>query len=81
MVNTTQIKENLPVVCSNNGQFAVVDHLVGNDSIKLKKDASGQHHYIPVSWVTSVDDKLHIDRPGDQAMKEWSTSPRDNRPA
>lgn len=43
--------------------------------IKLKKDASGQHHYIPVNWVTAVDDKIHIDRPGDQAMREWMTSP------
>ncbi|MFO0663740.1 MAG: DUF2171 domain-containing protein [Polyangiaceae bacterium] len=75
MINANEIKPNLPVVCSNNGQFAVVDHVEGSDYIKLKKDASGQHHYIPISWVTSVDDKLHIDRPGDQAMKEWSTKP------
>jgi len=44
-------------------------------AIKLAKDKSGQHHYIPLSWVSSVDDKIHIDRPGDQAMREWSTTP------
>lgn len=81
MINATEIKPNLPVVCSNNGQFAVVDHVEGASYIKLKKDASGQHHYIPMDWVTSVDDKLHIDRPGDQAMKEWTTTPKDKRPA
>jgi hypothetical protein len=27
-----------------------------------------------MSWVTTVDDKVHVDRPGDQAMREWSTS-------
>ena len=43
--------------------------------IKLSKDANGRHHYIPLTWVTSVDDKVHIDRPGEQAMKEWSTTP------
>jgi len=48
----------------------------GSDTIKLKKDKQGQHHYIPLSWVTKVDDKVHVDRPGDQAMKEWSTSPK-----
>jgi hypothetical protein len=69
------IKPHMPVVCSNNGQFAVVDHLEGRDLIKLAKDASGQHHYIPLTWVTSVDDKVHIDRPGNQAMREWSTTP------
>jgi hypothetical protein len=71
----TLIKPHMPVVCSNNGQFAVVDHLEGQDQIKLAKDTSGQHHYIPLSWVTAVDDKVHVDRPGSQAMREWSTTP------
>jgi hypothetical protein len=69
------IKPHMPVVGSNNGQFAVVDHVEGPDFIKLAKDASGQHHYIPLIWVTSVDDKVHVDRPGDQAMREWNTQP------
>jgi hypothetical protein len=75
MINVSKIKPDTPVVCSNNGQFGVVDHLEGSESIKLKKDAQGQHHFIPLSWVRSVDDKVHIDRPGDQAMREWTTSP------
>jgi len=73
MINASQIKPEMPVVCSENGQFAVVDHLEGKDSIKLKKDDSGKHHYIPLSWVKSVDGKVHVDRPGQQAMKEWRT--------
>jgi hypothetical protein len=67
------IKPEMPVVCSENGQFAVVDHAEGADEIKLKKDKDGNHHLIPMAWVTSVDDKVHIDRPGKQAMKEWKT--------
>ncbi len=76
MIDANQIKPHTPVVCSNNGQFAVVDHVEGKDAIKLAKDDKGQHHYIPMSWVTKVDDKVHVDRPGAQAMKEWSTSPK-----
>ena len=68
-----QIKPEMPVVCSEDGQFAVVDHLEGQDSIKLKKDKQGKHHFIPTSWVTVVDEKVHIDRPGTQAMREWRT--------
>ena len=74
-VSMTQIKPHMPVVCSENGQFAEVDHIEGTNAIKLKKDSQGQHHYIPLSWVTRVDDKVHIDRPGKQAMREWSTQP------
>ena len=75
MVKPNQIKPNAPVVCSEDGQFAVVDHMEGTESIKLKKDDKGQHHFIPISWVTKVDDKVYVDRPGDQAMREWSTEP------
>jgi hypothetical protein len=68
------IKPHMLVVCSNNRQFAVVDHLEG-DFIRLTKDASGQHHYVPLAWVTSVDDKIHLGRPSSEAMREWTTTP------
>ena len=70
----TLIKPHMPVVCSNNGQFATVDHLEGTNEIKLK-DKQGDPHYIPLDWVTSVDDKVHVDRPGEQAMREWTAKP------
>jgi hypothetical protein len=75
-VNINEIKPHMPVVCSQEGQFATVDHMEGQDVIKLTKDKTGQHHYIPVSWVTSTEGgRIKVDRPGDQAMKEWSTTP------
>lgn len=73
MISSESIKPDMPVVCSKDGQFAVVDHMQGKDSIKLKKDKLGQHHFIPMSWVKTVDGKVHIDRPGEQAMREWRT--------
>jgi hypothetical protein len=74
MIDASQIKPHMPVVCSENGQFAVVDHLEGKNAIKLTKDDAGHHHYIPLSWVRSIDSRVHIDRTGDQAMREWSTT-------
>ena len=74
MININQIKPGMPVVCSQDGQFAVVDHMEGSDTIKLNKDEHGQHHYIPVNWVTSTaNGKVKVDRPGEQAMEEWTT--------
>ncbi len=76
MLNMQEIKPEMPVVCSQGGQFATVDHVQGSDMIKLKKDDSGQHHYIPTSWVTSTENgQIKIDRPGQEAMKQWSDSP------
>jgi hypothetical protein len=74
MDKAQDIREHMPVVCSNNKQFATVDHVDG-DFVKLTRDDKGQHHWIPRSWVASVDDKVHVDRPGDQAMREWMSSP------
>lgn len=74
MINVTEIKPNMPVVCSKNGQLGVVDHMEGTDTVKLTKDKSGAHHYFPLAWVKTVDSKVHIDRPGEQAMREWSTA-------
>lgn len=75
MVHASEIKPNTPVVCSQGGQFAVVDHVEGKDSIKLAKDEHGKHHLIPLQWVTQVDNAVHVDRPGAQAMREWVAVP------
>lgn len=73
MIKIGAIKPHMPVVCSEGGQFAVVDHMSSdNRTIKLAKDEAGNHHYIPVSWVKSIDSAIHIDRPGQQAKREWS---------
>ena len=79
MATASEIKEHMPVVCSNNKQFGEVDHVDKDNTIKLTKDNNGQHHWIPMNWVTKVDNKVHVDRPGDQAMKEWMSSPPEAR--
>ena len=72
-VDVGAIREHMPVVSSEGDQFATVDHTDGN-SIKLTKDKMGQHHWIPFDWVTRVDQHVHVDRPGEQAIRDWSTS-------
>ena len=75
-MQSNQIQPDMPVVCSQDGQFAEVDHMEGDDMIKLKRHGTGTHHYIPLSWVTAVENgKVKIDRPGEEAMQEWSESP------
>jgi hypothetical protein len=67
------IKPRMAVVCSQHQQFATVDH-VEQSSIAVA-DAGGAAHFIPFQWITSVDDKVHIDRPGTRAMREWKSRP------
>ena len=73
-VDAQAIREHMPVLCSDGKQFATVDHLDANNTIKLTKDKSGQHRWILMSWVSRVDEHVHIDRPGNQAVREWNTA-------
>ncbi|HZD52441.1 MAG TPA: DUF2171 domain-containing protein [Woeseiaceae bacterium] len=56
-----------------------VDHVEGTDQIKLTRtdeDAGGQHHYIPLAWVSSVDgDRVRLDKPAAEAERNWRTAP------
>lgn len=70
-----QIQEHMPVICTDGTQLGSVDHLDGENSIKLTRDAEDNHHWIPVGWVTGVKDgTLTIDRSVIQAQEEWSDS-------
>jgi hypothetical protein len=77
MKNTMDIREHCEVLGSDGGHVGTVDHLDGN-SIKLTTSdpaANGQHHYIPVSWVSSADDRcVRLTKSSQEAMRDWSTA-------
>lgn len=74
MLNLAAIKPDMAVFCSDGTHFAFVDHLESdNRTIKLARDATGYHHYIPVSWITQIDHALFLDRPTSQVMREWTS--------
>ncbi|HSH72553.1 MAG TPA: DUF2171 domain-containing protein [Methylophilaceae bacterium] len=76
MINAEEIKNDMVVLSNQAEQFAVVDHLDGRDTIKLKKDSQGNHHYIPLSWIiSSGDGQLKVNKTVEQAMQDWSNSP------
>jgi hypothetical protein len=75
MVNASEIREHLEVVGSDGTHVGTVDHLEGSDQIKLTmKDptSKGQHHFIPLSWVESVqNEKVRLKKSGKEAMASW----------
>jgi hypothetical protein len=74
MIHPDQIQPDMAVICSEDGQFATVEHMESSNYLKLKQDDTGLHHYIPFHWVISIEgDKVKVDRPGEQAMREWSS--------
>jgi hypothetical protein len=69
-----RIKPRMPVLGRNDTQFATVERVEGRH-LRLERDAAGQAHYIPLDWVFSIDDKVHLDRPNRDAITQWTTKP------
>ena len=66
------IREHMDVIGSCGNKLGRVDHVQGNN-IKLTKNDSpdGQHHLIPMSWVKTVDEHVHLTKSCAEAARDW----------
>jgi len=75
MVDAAQIKEHAEVVGSDDAHVGTVDHMDGSDRIKLTRrdaEAHGEHHYIPLEWVESIEgDRVRLNKTGEEAEAQW----------
>ena len=66
-----QVQEHMKVVGSDGEEVGTVDHLDGS-RIKLTRDSSGQHHFLPVDCIASVGDgRVRLSMPAMQAKRQW----------
>lgn len=73
MIDPSKIKEHMEVVGSDGEHVGTVDHCEG-DNLKLTKNdpaAGGEHHYIPLAWIKSVDQRVRLSHPGGSARANW----------
>ena len=75
-----KVQEHAEVVGSDGQHVGTVDHVKG-DQIELTKndkDAGGQHHLIPSSWIQTVEgNKVTLSKTADQAKQHWRDEARD----
>jgi hypothetical protein len=73
MVDTTQIRERMDVVSSDDRHVGRVDHVRGTEIELARLDVStlGTERKIPMSWVDFVDDKVHLNLTHDAAKENW----------
>jgi hypothetical protein len=69
------IKPRMVVECAPDGELGTVDYVLGRDSIVLAAD-DGDAHRIPLAWVQSVDQVVHLDRSLEEARRDWAPAPR-----
>lgn len=74
MVDAAKIKDHMEVLGSDGQRVGTVDHMEGADKIKLTKgdpQAHGHHHLIPLAWVQSVDQHVHLSKTRDEVLNAW----------
>jgi hypothetical protein len=69
-----RIREHMSVVGSDGSRVGTVDHLEGDNFIKLTKNDSpdGEHHWLNREWVQSIDgDTLRLSMAADEVPDHW----------
>ena len=73
-----RVEEHQEVVGSDGEHVGTVDQVRGDRILLTRSDAAagGHHHSIPCTWITSVEDKVTIDKTADQARQHWRDEER-----
>jgi hypothetical protein len=77
VMRATDIREHMEVYGSCGKRVGSVECVEGR-SIKLTKDspaARGEHRYIPLAWVASIDEAVRLSKPGGDVREEWQAHP------
>lgn len=74
MINPSQIQKHMHVLSSGNELLGAVDRVSG-PNLKLKRDAVGQHHFVPLAWIDHVDDNVHLTRSARDVERLWTGEP------
>jgi hypothetical protein len=76
MVDKKNIREHMEVVGSDGKHVGTVDHMEGDNRLKLTKGDStdGKHHFVPLDWVDHIDSKVHLKKSSNEAMTGWQAA-------
>jgi hypothetical protein len=73
-----RVKEHMEVTGADGGHVGIVD-CTRDDRIVLTRsdtEAGGVHHIIPCAWIASVDDKVVLNLPAEEAQRRWQEEDR-----
>jgi hypothetical protein len=79
MAAASQIKEHMEVIGSDGEHVGTVDHIEGDDMIKLTHTDSpdGKHHYLSADFVDHIDEHVHLNITAEEAVEEWEDEDED----
>ncbi|QIT18502.1 DUF2171 domain-containing protein [Acinetobacter pittii] len=71
-LNINDIKKHADVIASCGTKVGTVDHLDGENQLKLTRDENGQHHLIPTGWIGEVkEDQVILNKNSEEVKDQW----------
>ncbi|MCG9515115.1 DUF2171 domain-containing protein [Acinetobacter pittii] len=71
-LNINDIKKHADVIASCGTKVGNVDHLDGENQLKLTRDESGQHHLIPTGWIGEVkENQVILNKNSEEVKEQW----------
>ncbi|WP_075382619.1 DUF2171 domain-containing protein [Acinetobacter pittii] len=71
-LNINDIKKHADVIASCGTKVGTVDHLEGENQLKLTRDESGQHHLIPTGWIGEVkENQVILNKNSEEVKEQW----------
>lgn len=71
-LNINDIKKHADVIASCGTKVGTVDHLDGENQLKITRDESGQHHLIPTGWIGEVkEDQVILNKNSEEVKDQW----------
>lgn len=71
-LNINDIKKHADVIASYGTKVGTVDHLDGENQLKLTRNESGQHHLIPTGWIGEVkEDQVILNKNSEEVKDQW----------
>ncbi len=71
-LNINEIKKHADGIASCGNKVGTVDHLDGENQLKLTRDESGQHHLIPTGWIGEVkEDQVILNKNSEEVKDQW----------
>ncbi|MBJ9704805.1 DUF2171 domain-containing protein [Acinetobacter calcoaceticus] len=71
-LNINDIQKHADVIASCGTKVGTVDHLDGENQLKLTRYESGQHHLIPTAWIGEVkENQVILNKNSEEVKDQW----------
>ena len=70
-INPAHIQRNMLVFSVHGEPLGAIDHIEGGN-LELARDEVGQHHFVPIRWISRIEDAVYLTRSAADVRRLWA---------